>query len=229
MPQVKYRTDTHEGMFHNHNLSEEELEKIKNEEAPKIDWIINDIKRVLAKYTRIRRYYRFTKKILEHPRLNGDLFIGMPVNILPCKEYFGWGSTNIGARGIKVYWYAPEISLSCIASFKAFPSVEATPAGALVHEVEHTLGSEIEFIDPLAAAVGLRFYLTHKDYVTEKWLEFAVNENLWKAVFSIRDNRDKYQQDVAVAIHEADSEFVEEVLSRNLPQQVKEMLESLWK
>jgi len=174
---IRYKSPYHEGsLFVDHLEDYETIQKILDDFTDAIR-ITQDI---LKTCPNIRKFYGFKIKELETNENFLCPYLNLVVDMMPVKDYFGWGTAGIGQRGIKVYWYSPELTKEYLKEGSRM--IEATPPATTAHEMEHTLGSGHELIDPLGKIVGLIFYLKHPEYVppiTTSDKEFGWGEFDW--------------------------------------------------
>jgi len=65
---------------------------------------------ILKTCPNIRKFYGFKIKELETNENFLCPYVNLVVDMMPVEDYFGWGTAGIGQRGIKVYWYSPELT-----------------------------------------------------------------------------------------------------------------------
>lgn len=170
---IRYKSPYHEGSLFVDRLEDYGMiQKILDDFADAIR-ITQDILRTCPS---IRRFYGFKIRELQTDENFLCPYVNLVVDMLPVGEYFGWGSSGIGQRGMKVYWHSPGLTKEYLKEGSRM--IEATPPATTAHEMEHTFGSRHEIIDPLAKIVGLIFYLKHPEYVPQvtdfDWLCFEM-------------------------------------------------------
>jgi len=170
---IRYKSSYHEGsLFVDHLEDYETIQKILDDFADAIR-ITQDI---LKTCPNIRKFYGFKIRELQTNENFLCPYVNLVVDMMPVEDYFGWGSSGIGQRGIKVYWHSPGLTKEYLKEGSRM--IEATPPATTAHEMEHTFGSRHEIIDPLAKIVGLIFYLKHPEYVPQvtdfDWLCFEM-------------------------------------------------------
>lgn len=208
---ISYTSPYHEGILSASDLENPELiQKILDDFTDAIR-ITQDI---LKTCPNIRRFYDFKISELKTNKNFLCPYVNLIVDIRPVNEYFGWGTAGIGERGIKVYWHSPELTKEFMKESIA-RSIEATPPATTAHEMEHTLGSDKEIIDPLAKIVGLIFYLKHPEYVPEipdfDWLCFEM-EYIFRAY--LRGDRPAIAREQINALYSAAPEKTDKCLKK---------------
>lgn len=209
---IRYKSPYHEGSLFVDRLEDyETIQKILDDFTDAIR-ITQDI---LKTYPNIRKFYGFEIREIQTNENFLCPYVNLVVDIEPVGDYFGWGTSSIGQRGIKVYWHSPEMTKEYLKEGSGM--IEATPPATTAHEMTHTLGSSHEIIDPLAKIVGLIFYLKHSEYVPQvtdfDWLCFEMVD-----VFSayIRKDRVGIAREQLNALYKAAPTKVDECIKKEL-------------
>lgn len=209
---IRYKSPYHEGSFFVDHLEDYEMiQKILDDFTDAIR-ITQDI---LKTCPNIRRFYGFKIRELQTNENFLCPYVNLVVDMLPVEDYFGWGTSSIGQRGIKVYWHSPGVTKAYLKEGSRM--IEATPPATTAHEMEHTFGSHHEIIDPLAKIVGLIFYLKHPEYVPEvtdfDWLCFEMVD-----IFSayLRKDRVGIAREQLNALYKAAPAKVDECIKKEL-------------
>lgn len=223
---IRYKSPYHEGSLFVDRLEDYgTMQKILDDFADAIR-ITQDI---LKTCPNIRKFYGF--KIREIQTNENFLcpYVNLVVDMEPVGDYFGWGTSSIGQRGIKIYWHSPEMTKEYLKEGSRM--IEATPPATTAHEMEHTFGSRHEIIDPLAKIVGLIFYLKHPEYVPQvtdyDWLCFEMVD-----IFSayIRKDRVGMAREQLNALYKAAPTKVDTCIKKELAEvdakEIREWLDS---
>lgn len=160
---IEYTSPHHEGhiMFQGREHAEGIQKALED-----VTEVIQSVQSIIEKAPHIRGYYKFKLTDLKKDINFNKPYLNLVYGLRPVKEYFGRGSATISARGIKFWWFKPEDSRQHFIE-NPYYSIEATPPATIAHEIAHTLGSDNEFIDPLAKIVAIMFYTKHREYLPQ--------------------------------------------------------------
>lgn len=210
--ELAYKRKTHEGIVFGDIQRWEEV-------AKEIDETIEILKDTLKNAPITKRWYKVSEK---HPKLE-KIYTNIVINMKPMEDYFGWGVSTIGERGVKVYWYTKDMLIPKISQY---PSLNVMPPAVLAHEILHTIGSRVELLDPLSEIVALRFYFRHPDYVANDKTYLSIG--LSDFIFPMLSNRrPKLNAELLRLLYKDNPNLFEEILKKRYSLREQERIKKL--